>query len=238
MLMTRAHPLRDLVDEFDSYEIDKHFPDLMAAPGAARVDYYKNVLNELPEAYRGSGTRMANYLARDLDELFRWLRSDAFAAAIEDGGKTWFGRMNELDGDLYTGNVYEVTGLVQGDTQPSECAVLLVERLEVTPELEAEFDAWVEEVHLPAYEGAAGVGRVRSGRAIREGIPLPYYYSLGNRVVLVEVAGDDPRVPLLSNRMLAALADSVRWDLRLPYVRRDVYALLCSADADTGGGDA
>src|SRR5438552_2564717 len=129
MLLTRAHPFRELLDEFDSYERDRHVPELMQAPGAAFAQYFENVVDDLPQAYQGSGSRLALYISRTLEELFEWLRSAEFAEAVKDGGETWFGRMNELDRDLYTGNVYEVRHVL-GTSEPPSDAALFVERFE------------------------------------------------------------------------------------------------------------
>jgi hypothetical protein len=234
MLLTRAYPFQDLLDEFDSYERSRHFPDLMRAPGAAFAQYFANVVDGLPQAYQGSGTRLALYVSRSLEDLFEWLRSTAFAEAIKDGGETWFGRMNELDRDLYTGNVYDVRRVIwDGRDDPPPHAALFIERFEVEDSDAGSFDEWAER-HLREVAGADGVLRVRYCRAIREGIPLPYYYSPGNRMVMAELTPEQPpRSTLLSDSMRATLADSLQWDVRLPYVRRDAYSFLFAAGAES-----
>lgn len=230
MLMTRAWPFRDLVAEFDAYQAERHLPDLVAAPGAAMVGYYENVVVGLPQAYKGSGNRLANYVARNLDDLFRWLRSGEFADAVEDGGRTWFGRMNELDYDLYTGNVYCVGDVAKVDNGETRIDLpLLVERFEVGNGEEEEFDLWMSRVHLPAVANEPGVLRVRSCTALRDDIPLPYYVSPGNRMLIADLDDAKPLSDtLLSPGLHAAVGDSLQWDLRLSYVRRDVYRFLLS----------
>jgi hypothetical protein len=231
MLMTRAYPFRELLDEFDSYERDRHFPELMRAPGAAFAQYFENVVDGLPQAYQGSGTRLAIYVSRTLEELFEWLRSAEFAAAVKDGGETWFGRMNELDRDSYTGNVYEVRHVL-GTPEPSPEAALFVERFEVQDDDAERFDEWAVQRHLAALAGTGGVLRVRYCAAIREGIPLPYYYSPGNRMVIADLSNDGALpAALLSDGLRAAVADAMQWDVRLPYVRRDAYSFLFAARA-------
>jgi hypothetical protein len=239
MLLTRAWPFRELLDEFDSYERDRHFPDLMRAPGAAFAQYFEAVVDSLPQAYQGSGNRLAVYSSRTLDELFEWLRSSAFAEAIKDGGETWFGRMNELDRDLYTGNVYEVRHvLAAGNGRPRPDAALFVERFEIESADADGFDSWALQHHLEEIAGADGVIRVRYCGAIREGIPLPYYVSPGNRMVMVELASEKSlRSTLLSDGLRTALADSLQWDVRLSYVRRDVYSFRFTARADPPEGE-
>jgi hypothetical protein len=233
MLMTRAWPFKELVGEFDAYQADRHLPELMNAPGAAMAGYYENVVVDLPQVYKGSGNRLANYVARNIDDLFCWLRSDEFAAAVEDGGNKWFGRMNELDYDLYTGNVYSIGEVVKPDDNPTRLDLpLLVERFEVTDDAVEEFDIWMSEVHLPAVASQPGVLRARSCAAVREGIPLPYYESLGNRMLIADLDGGEPAPEtLLRPGITDAVGDSLKWDLRLPYVRRDVYRFMFLCEA-------
>ena len=193
MLMTRAWPFRELVGEFDAYQAERHLPELMNAPGAAMVGYYENVVADLPQVYKGSGNRLANYVARTIDDLFCWLRSAEFAAAVEDGGNRWFGRMNELDYDLYTGNVYCISEVAKSRDEPTRLDLpLLVERFEVTDDALEEFDLWMSTVHLPGIASQRGVVRARSCAAVREGIPLPYYTSPGNRMLIADLEDDEP----------------------------------------------
>jgi isopenicillin N synthase-like dioxygenase len=130
----------------------------------------------------------------------------------------WFDRFNELDGADYTGNIYEVVSEA-GDTAVTHNAPYFAERFEVAPNELEEFDEGLE-VHAAVLAAADDVARVRVMHAIREGIPLPYYYSSGNRAVFVELT--DVR-SVVGGQLMRALAESLRWDLRLAYVRRDVY---------------
>lgn len=230
MLLTRAWPFRELVAEFDTYEAERHLPDLVAAPGAAMAGYYENVVDGLPQVYKGSGNRLANYIARNLEDLFRWLRSNEFADAVEDGGRTWFGRMNELDYDLYTGNVYCVNEVAKADAGTTRVDLpMLVERFEVGKKDEEDFELWMSGVHLPAIANEVGVVRARSCTAIREGIPLPYYASPGNRMLIADLDDARPLLDtLLSAELRSVVGESLQWDVRLSYVRRDVYRFLLS----------
>ena len=64
--------------------------------------------------------------------------------------------------------------------------------------------------------------RARTFRALRDGIPIPYYYSPGNRALIAEL-DDDFRAVLASDGFVACLERSLAWELRLEYVKRDVY---------------
>jgi hypothetical protein len=228
MLLTRAHPKREIQDAFDDWQREKHLPDLMRAPGATMVVYARNVLDGLPEAYKGSGSCLAYYEAPTVEDLFAFLTSTEIAEAVADGSR-WFGRFNDVDYETYTGNVYQVTGVVNpAGGPPPETSPLLVERWEAPDDDLDVFDEWLGEAHLPELGSAAGVRRARSFSAIREGIPIPYYYSPGNRALVAEL-DDDFRGLLLQPELLERLEESMRWERRLPYVKRDVYEHVAHA---------
>lgn len=176
---------------------------------------------------RDQGTRLANYFCRDLDQLVAWLSSDAFAAAVQDGGQQWFGRMNELDGDLYTGNIYEVENLAETEIGAvDDILPLLVERFEVGS-WQDDFDRWMRADHMPSVAAAPGVVRVRFCRAVRERSPLPYYESVGDRMLIVELGNHGSlEDALLEPKLLDEMVRSLTWNSRLSYVRRDVYRYL------------
>lgn len=79
---------------------------------------------------------------------------------------------------------------------------------------------------------AGGVERVRTFIAVREGCPLPYYYSRGNRMVAADAGSLDA---LIAPEVRAAVGDSLRWDLELEYVKRDVYRHLYHHDSGHAG---
>jgi len=217
VLHTRADVKRDQLEAFDTWQRTKHMPEAIAAPTCYRAAHYHTVTEGLPAAWHGSGNVSANYYSGDRQGTFDFLTSPELAEAVADG-VLWFDRFNELDGFDYTGNIYEVLWSGGPGGVPDDDPYF-AERFEVPePEL-TEFDEWLAG-HALALAAAEGVLRVRSFGAIREGSPLPYYYSPGNRAVFAELADVQA---VLGEAVLAELAASQRWDLRLPYVRRDVY---------------
>jgi len=216
VLHTRADVKRQHLDAFDEWQRTKHMPEAIAAPTCHRAAHYHTVTEGLPAAWQGSGNVSANYSTTDRQGIFDFLTSDELAEAVADG-VLWFDRFNELDHADYTGNIYEVVASA-GDAVTLD-APYFAERFEVTSEELAEFDGWLA-AHAAAVAQAEGVVRVRTMHAIREGSPLPYYYSPGNRAVFAELADVSA---VLGGQLIGALADSQRWDLRLPYVKRDVY---------------
>ena len=200
----------------------------MRAPGVVSGAYFEQVTDGLPSAWRDCGTRLACYTGRALDDLVMFIGSDEVATAVSDG-VGWFDRFNELDFEPYTGNLY-VIGSVQNRATvvPDAGCVLLVERFEVVPEHVAEFDRWLEASHATAIAAHPAVVRTRTGAAVREGLAIPYYYSLVNRVLLAEMLADaaGPGESLSSAVLARALEESMRWDRLLPYVSRAVYRPL------------
>jgi hypothetical protein len=222
LLHTRAWPRREVEEGFDEWQRTRHLPELMAAPGVVSAWYYRTVREGLPAAWQGSGTVMVSYVCESLDGLFTFICSPELEAAVADG-VTWFDRFNELDGTDYTGNIYEVAAVAEGaaGTVTQEHAVVC-ERFEAG-DAAAELDAWLAGEHLPALAALPQVARARSFTAVRHGSPLPYYYSPGDRMVQVELAVTRPPDALTTPAFLERLADSMRWDRRLTYVRRDAY---------------
>lgn len=234
-LFTRAWPVEDAHEAFDRWQLEKHLPDLIKGPGILWAAYYRTLLERLPEAYHGSGSCMACYTAQTLDDLFAWLRSSVVPAAIEDGSR-WFGRFNELDGSTYTGNVYdEVASVGHGEETRPGSGLVFVERFEV-PLTEVEgFDRWLIDSHMRRTAEQPGVARVLVFNAVRENIPIDYYLSPGNRMLQVELAATSDSGALVADGFRDVLKDSLAWDLRLPYVKRDVYRFLGQVEGGRGG---
>jgi hypothetical protein len=192
-------------------------PEALAAPTCRRASHFHTVTDGLPAVWHGSGNVAANYYADDLDGIFAFLTSSELAEAVSDG-VLWFDRFNELDGADYTGNIYQVAATAGASEAPAD-APFLAERFEVEPDELDEFDAWLA-AHAAAVADAEAVVRVSVLHATREGSPLPYYYSPGNRALFADLT--DVR-GVLGAQLMQAVAEAQAWDLRLPYVRRDVY---------------
>jgi hypothetical protein len=217
VLHTRADVKREHLAAFDHWQRTKHMPEAIAAPTCTRAAHYHTVADGLPAAWHGSGNVAANYSMADVEAIFAFLTSRELAEAVSDG-VLWFDRFNELDGADYTGNIYEVVSAV-GETTVADDAPYFAERFEVSSDQLPEFDRWLAG-HMAALGRADDVLRVRVMHAIREGSPLPYYYSPGNRAIFVELT--EVRA-VLGEQLTRAVTESRAWDLHLPYVRRDVY---------------
>jgi len=239
MLLTRAWPQHDAVDEFDSWQEGRHFPELVGVPGVERAEYFRVVERDIAQVLQGSGNRIAVYWSVDLEPLMTFLTHPGLAVAVEDGSR-FFPQFNELDGDRYTGNIYRLGSPARGsggdDDHPDhDSVVILVERYEVPADARDEFDQWVREVHVA---GLLELGRrvcVRVGHAVRANLPIPYYNSPGSDLVLTTFGGS-VRAIAHDPRLLARLGDAQRWDRRLVYVRRELAELGFDRDREPGRG--
>lgn len=225
LLLTRAWPHDDVAADFDLWQRRTHFPQLVGLPGARLAGYYHVVHHaQRPNAPRG--LRMALYWSDDVASLDQWLSDPGLADAVRDGSR-FFPSFHELDGEPYSGNVYDLgsgTGHAAHDAP-----ALWVERYEVPPEQADTFDRWLEAEHLPALRGAACVTGVRTGRAVRRDFSVPYYNSPGDRLVLGAVTLDDPAaVSATLSELSRAPAPEV------PYDRRELA--VRSFDARPEGG--
>lgn len=219
VLITRAWPKSEALASFDQWQISTHLPQLTALRGVTRASYHHTRTTGIPQAWQGSGVRMAAYWSAEVDDLMNWMTDPGLAAAITDGSQ-FFDRFNELDDSTYTGNAYELGAKWPGDLDPALTGALFIQRFEVHDSAKDRFDDWVIRQHLPSLRSIEGIGWVQWGKAIR-GLPVSYYNSPGNRVVFAEL-GDLEIPPSPGTPLDRALVDSLGWDRQLGYVRREI----------------
>jgi len=227
----RAWPSDRIREQFEQWE-PKHVADLVGGPGVVTGAYFHAVTTGIPEAFVGSGTIMAYYTARDVPGLFAFLQSHEFADAVAEG-EQWFGGFNPIDFEDIIGNIYTVESVsrIDGSSDAEIPVYTFWQRFEVSEEGRAEFDAWLAG-HARVLAGAEGIVRTRTFSAVREGCPLPYYYSRGNRLIAADANSLDA---LLSPRVREAVIESLRWDVSLEYVKRDIYHYRYHYDSGHGG---
>jgi hypothetical protein len=223
-VLFRFRPRSEIEAAFDEWQQTTHGAQLIEAPGAVHFAYFASA-TDLPQAFRSGVSRMDYYTARDLDDLFTWMRSDELARGLSDADR-WLGGLNEVDGQAFSANVYTPT-TVSGPDPGSELPVF-VERFEVTPGDSAEFDSWFRREHVAGIATQPGVARVRTFEAVRENVPIASYRSAGNRMLRAELASTSYRKTLMSAPLIERLESSMRWDRRLPYITRDVFIPLFS----------
>ena len=150
-------PSNHALAEFDHWQQTKHLVDLVGLPGVRRVSYYATRTSGIPQAWQGSGNRMAAYWAEDLDGLKRWMSDPGLAAAIEDGSQ-FFDSFNELDDSTYTGNVYQTRSPVAGRSGALSGGVSSDAAVRGGRSTQhEEFDTWIIRKHLPGSAEHPGI---------------------------------------------------------------------------------
>lgn len=165
------------------------------------------------------------YSAPTFNGLSEWFHSDVLADAIEDGTRL-FPHFQELDGGVFTGNVYVVRSVFRRETPPSVGSNLWTERFEVSNELLDEFLQWAS-AHSGSLLAVSGVQRTRNLVDERQNIPVAAYLSIGNVMIMADVEHHvDPMQLTKDARWSKALTESLAWDAVIPYVRREFLTYL------------
>ena len=225
------------VDEW----MPKHFDDSLDHEAVTSVVSYK-VLQDfdtergLPWILNGHGNRFIIYVADSSEGLMEWVDSPFLREAIDDG-EDRESSFPELDAEPFTGNFYEASRVLKplGVDFPGPTAIV-VERFHVGPGEDAEFTAWLEGPYAERWAALPEAMRVRTYRQ-KQGVPdrFPYnrYTSKGNRMILIEVPIETDLVGLVRrDDVRGLLAESLAWDIRLPYVRREVAVNHVIRDKD------
>lgn len=217
----------------------KHFDDALMDPLVTSAHNYR-VLRDfrasadggLPWTFNGHGNRFIVYVYDDIAGVVPFIDGPDVRAAIKDGEERE-GRYPPLDDEAFNGVVHTVRavrGAIGQDV--AGAGPIVVERFEVPDADGPAFDAWLDGAHLEAAAGLPGVVRVRTFSAYRDmphRFPHDRYLGKGNRMIWLELAADtDLRASLREREAQAWLGDSIGWDLRLPYVRREAADHLLS----------
>jgi hypothetical protein len=221
----------------------KHFDDSLRHDAVTSVASYEVVHDwsegGLPAVFNRQATRFIPYVATDLDSLVEWVDSPVLKDAIEDGVDRE-AQYPAIEDEPFNGSILEVVE-VRGPVGEDFVGrgPIVVERFQVGDADAREFDAWL---HGPYLEQAAqwpGVIRVRTFRAaggIPERWPYDRYQGKGNRMLWADLdEGAELLDTIRSEAMQRSLGESVRWDLRLPYVVRDAGRnMILRTKADIG----
>jgi len=229
LLVCRLECPPDMCADLDEW-MPKHFDDALddaSVTMAAGYRVHQDFAAESgwPWVLNGHGNRLVAYAADSVDGLLSWLNGDEARRSIEDGADRE-SKYPLLDAEPFTGNIYE--GECVSDPLNAEFhgeSPVLVERFEVGEALRGEFSEWLKGAYLESWSEISFVRRVRTFRQV-EDLPrmFPYsrYASKGNFMLWVDLDGTvDPQSFVRDERVKSILAQSLPWDLRLPYVRRE-----------------
>jgi len=212
---------------FDDSLVDPHV--LAAANYAVLRDFRPLDEGGLPAPFNGHGNRFIIYAADSVEGYGSSIDSEAVHAAIRDGAERE-AQYPPLDDEPFNGVVYVPRAVHGSGAMLDGRGAIVVERFEVPEDLAPSFDEWLDGPHLEAARALPGVGAVRTWTAHRgypQRFPYDRYRGKGNRMILVTLdEGVDVRRTLADPAATAWLSDSLRWDLRLPYLRREAAECL------------
>ena len=230
LLLCRIELPEHMAEDVDGW-MPKHFDDSLdddsvTCAASFRVLHNFDPVNGLPWLFNGHGNRFIVYFADSVEGLSEWVDGPFLRQAIEDGVDRE-SSFPALDCEPFNGNFYLCSRVIRplGVDFVGPCA-LFVERFDVGPEDDKEFTAWLEGSHAQAVADVPGVLRVRTYRQnldVPKRFPFNRYSGKGNRMLMAELPVDCDLVEFVKRaEVRSLLADSIRWDLVLPYVRREV----------------
>jgi hypothetical protein len=166
LLMVWADVPADKEEEFNRWYNEEHLAERLSVPGFLSAARY--------EAVRGGPKHLACYELEDVGVL----ESDAYKR-VQAHPTPWTRRCSpERIGTPFIRNVYTMIHpvTVTADLAASDMApALQIGRMDVPPEIDAEFNAWYNTIYVPNYETVPGVIRGRRYRAVAG---MPTYLTL------------------------------------------------------------
>jgi len=240
ILLCRVDCPPSLQQELDDWS-PWHFDDFgrhrtVQAVSSARIIRDWDPVSGLPAAFNnGQATRWIPYVCLDIPSMHEWIGSPIVTGGLDETTMERENRYPPIAGEAFNGTMLTVSQVRGGQgTDHVGMGQLIAERFEVGAGHAAEFDAWLEGVHLPRYEALDGWIRLRTlkgDRTAAHTFPWTRYLGKGNRVILAELReGVDAKAIVRSAAYAELLADSLRWDALLPYVTREIAELFILRD--------
>jgi hypothetical protein len=186
-------------DEFHDWYDTEHLPERQRVPGFL-----------VCERWIGAADRKISVATYDLDDV-RVLKSPAYLAIGGENLSPWSKRV--------TGRVerlmrFEGDQILPGDQlPPRDAGGLLLNAMNVAPEVEAEFNEWYDKEHIPALAAVPGVLSARRFRGVS-----------GNRKYVALYHLTSPAVQESAEWKRARQSD---WTTRLQPHFRDHLRLVC-----------
>lgn len=230
LLVCRLECPSHMTADVDAW-MPKHFDDALdEAPVTVAAGY--RIMQDfsaddgLPWVFNGHGNRFVAYATESIEGLLDWLSGEMARQSIEDGADRE-SAYPLLDGEPFTGNIYVGRRVIHpvGAEFTGE-GPILIERFEVGPALEESFVRWLEGDYSQMWGEMGGVTRVRTFRQhdeVPDAFPYDRYVSKGRYMLWIDLEpAVDVKAMVSGETARDLLAESLAWDLRLPYVRREI----------------
>ena len=156
-------------DEFHDWYDTEHLPERQRVPGFL-----------LCQRWLGAADRAVSVATYDLESI-AVLKTPAYLAIGGDNLSPWSKRVTARVERLMR---FEGEQILPGDAlPPSECGGLLLNAMNIAPDLEAEFNEWYDKEHIPALAAVPGVLSARRFRGTGNRKYVALYHLEGPEVV-------------------------------------------------------
>ncbi len=166
LLMVWCEVPADIEDEFNRWYNEEHIEERLSIPGVLSAARYEAVV---------SGPK---HLAVYELESSAVMESDDYLR-VRSNPTEWSNRMSpEYTATTYVRNVYEMihpAGLTDEIASSPMAPALQIGRMDIPPEVEAEWNHWYDTVYVPNYETVTGV---RRGRRYTAAVGQPKYLTM------------------------------------------------------------
>ena len=157
LLMVWADVPTDKEDDFNRWYNEEHLAERLAVPGFLSAARY--------EAVKSGPKHLACYEL----ESAAVLESEAYRR-VQTHPTAWTRRCSpDVIGTVFIRNVYTMIhpqAVTEEMARSDMAPALQIGRMDVPPEIDAEFNAWYDTIYVPNYETVPGVIRGRRYRAV------------------------------------------------------------------------
>jgi hypothetical protein len=191
-------------DEFHDWYDTEHLPERQRVPGFL-----------VCERWIGAADRKISVATYDLEDV-KVLKSPAYLAIGGENLSPWSKRVTAKVERLMR---FEGDQILPGDQlAPAKAGGLLLNAMNIAPELEAEFNEWYDKEHIPALAAVPGVLCARRFRGPSGNRKYVALYSLTTPNVVESAEWNQARQSDWTNRLQPSFRDHLRLVLRR-YVR-------------------
>lgn len=185
MLHTRAAPRPHIHDDWVDWLVSQHMPQLTGGSSLLGSWCYRS----LPGSNTTRQHYMVNYVAPDAGSMMTWLESRRLEEALSEGLR-WIGEFDPLEGEDFTGNIYIQAWTSTRNLAYNADPILHARRFESQSAEGGPGWAALDEASAAARRLAdrRDISGVSLWAAVRS-VPIPYYRSAGNRMIMCGLPG-------------------------------------------------